>query len=250
MRIARFQHQGKVSFGVVAGDRVQLYSGSPFENFQPTDSSVALSEVELLAPTQPSKVVCIGMNYSAHAAEIAQDVPDEPLMFFKPTSAIQDPGKPIVLPWQSEQVELEGEMTIVISKTAKNVPIEAADDYILGFTVANDVTARDLQFSDLQWARSKGFDTFCPLGPWIETEFNYEDALLEARINGSVRQHANSSEMNFGVREILSYVSQNVTLNPGDIILTGSPAGISKIEKGDFVECEIKGIGVLANPVA
>ena len=250
MRIARFQHEGKVAFGVVAGDRVQVYLGSPFGGFQPTQLTVALSEVELLAPTQPSKIVCIGMNYSAHAAEIAQDVPDEPLMFFKPSSAIQDPGKPIELPWQSEQVELEGEMAIVVGKTAKNVPIEQVDDYILGFTIGNDVTARDLQFTDLQWARSKGFDTFCPLGPWIETEFDYEGALLEARINGQVRQHAFSTDMNFGVREILSYVSQNVTLNPGDVILTGSPAGISKIEKGDFVECEIKGIGVLANPVA
>jgi 2-keto-4-pentenoate hydratase/2-oxohepta-3-ene-1,7-dioic acid hydratase in catechol pathway len=250
MRIARFQHQGRVAFGVITGDQVKIYAGSPFEDFQPTDKTISLAEVELLAPTQPSKVVCIGMNYSAHAAEIAQDVPDEPLMFFKPSSAIQDPGKPIALPWQSEQVELECEMTIVVGKTAKNVPIEAVDDYILGFTVANDVTARDLQFSDLQWARSKGFDTFCPLGPWIETEFDYESATLEARINGSVRQHANSGEMNFGVREIFSYVSQNVTLLPGDIILTGSPAGISKIEKGDLVECEIKGIGVLANPVA
>ncbi|NBU23232.1 MAG: DUF2437 domain-containing protein [Actinobacteria bacterium] len=250
MRIARFQHQGRVAFGVVAGDRVQVYSGSPFGDFQPTDSTLSLSDVELLAPTQPSKIICIGMNYSAHAAEIAQDVPDEPLMFFKPSSAIQDPGKPIELPWQSEQVELEGELAIVIGKRAKNVPIEQVDDYILGFTIGNDVTARDLQFTDLQWARSKGFDTFCPLGPWIETEFDYEGALLEARINGQVRQHAFSTDMNFGVREILSYVSQNVTLNPGDIILTGSPAGISKIEKGDFVECEIKGIGVLANPVA
>ncbi|MEY4995114.1 MAG: hypothetical protein RLZ65_963, partial [Actinomycetota bacterium] len=239
MRIARFQHQGRVAFGVVTGDQIQVYSGTPFDSFQSTRATIPMSEVELLAPTVPSKVVCIGMNYSAHAAEIAQDVPDEPLMFFKPSSAIQDPGKPIVLPWQSEQVELEGEMTIVVGKTAKNVPAEAVDDYILGFTVANDVTARDLQFSDLQWARSKGFDTFCPLGPWIETEFDYEAATLEARINGQVRQHANSSEMNFGVREIFSYVSQNVTLNPGDIILTGSPAGISKIEKGDFVECEI-----------
>ena len=250
MRIARFQHRGNVAYGVVTQDQVEIYSGSPFDRFEPTGVSVPLTEVELLAPTVPSKVVCIGMNYSAHAAEIAQDVPDEPLMFFKPSSAIQDPGKPIVLHRQSEQVELEGEMTIVVAKTAKNVPAEAVDDYILGFTVANDVTARDLQFSDLQWARSKGFDTFCPLGPWIETEFDYESATLEARINGNVRQHANSSEMNFGVREIFSYVSQNVTLNPGDIILTGSPAGISKIEKGDFVECEIKGIGVLANPVA
>jgi 2-keto-4-pentenoate hydratase/2-oxohepta-3-ene-1,7-dioic acid hydratase in catechol pathway len=189
------------------------------------------------------------MNYSAHAAEISQDVPEEPLMFFKPSSSVTGPGAAIVLPWQSDQVELECELTIVVGKQAKNVPIELVGDYILGFTISNDVTARDLQFSDLQWARSKGFDSFCPMGPWIDTEFDPEQATLESRINGSVRQQGTTRDMNFGVEEIFSYVSQNVTLYPGDVILTGSPAGLSRIQKGDMVECEIKGLGVLSNPV-
>jgi 2-keto-4-pentenoate hydratase/2-oxohepta-3-ene-1,7-dioic acid hydratase in catechol pathway len=250
MRIARFRHQGKVAFGLVEGESLNVLVGDPYSGISESGQTLPLTSVEILAPTEPSKIVCIGMNYSAHAAEIAQDVPDEPLMFFKPVSSIVGPGHPIVLPWQSSQVELECELAIVVGKTAKDVPIDKVGDHILGFTIGNDVTARDLQFSDLQWARSKGFDTFCPLGPWIETDYDPEQSVLESRINGLVRQQGRTEDMNFGIYEIFAYVSQNVTLNPGDIILTGSPAGLSRIEKGDFVECEISGIGVLTNPVA
>jgi 2-keto-4-pentenoate hydratase/2-oxohepta-3-ene-1,7-dioic acid hydratase in catechol pathway len=197
----------------------------------------------------PSKIVCIGKNYAAHAAEIGEEVPDEPLIFLKPSTAIVGPGEAIVLPWQSEHVDLECELTIVIGKITKNIEQEDVDAHIWGYTIANDVTARDLQFEDGQWARSKGFDTFCPLGPWIETDFDVESATLESRINGEVIQHADTTDMVFNIREIVSHVSKNMTLLPGDIILTGSPAGITPIKTGDIIECEIEGIGTLINPV-
>jgi 2-keto-4-pentenoate hydratase/2-oxohepta-3-ene-1,7-dioic acid hydratase in catechol pathway len=197
----------------------------------------------------PSKIVCIGKNYAAHAAEIGEEVPDEPLIFLKPSTSIVGPGEAIVLPWQSEHVDLECELTIVIGKITKNIEQEDVDAHIWGYTIANDVTARDLQFEDGQWARSKGFDTFCPLGPWIETDFEVESATLESRINGEVIQHADTTDMVFNIREIVSHVSKNMTLLPGDIILTGSPAGITPIKNGDIIECEIEGIGTLINPV-
>jgi len=250
MRIARFRHSDQVSYGVIEQNILRPITNDPFGPYEFTGAQLNLSDVELLAPVTPSKIVCIGMNYSAHAAEISLDVPSEPLMFFKPSSAIVGPGQAIVLPHQSNQVELECELTIVVGKTAKNVAIEDVHDYILGYTISNDVTARDLQFSDLQWARSKAFDSFCPMGPWIETEFVPNQSALESRVNGEVRQQAKTTDMIFGVEEIFSYVSQNVTLNPGDVILTGSPAGLSKIVSGDSIECEIQGIGILSNPVA
>jgi 2-keto-4-pentenoate hydratase/2-oxohepta-3-ene-1,7-dioic acid hydratase in catechol pathway len=250
MRVIRFLHGGQERFGKLDNDRVTLFDGNPIHGAALGDATLALSDCELLAPVSPSKAICIGMNYAAHAAEISQSVPDEPLMFFKPISAIIGPGEAIVLPYQSKKVELEAELTVVIGKQAKNITVDQAKDHIFGYTIANDVTARDLQFSDLQWARSKGFDTFCPLGPWIETDFSPAGKIVQSRINNEVRQHASTNDMNFDVETLVSYVSQNVTLFPGDIILTGSPAGISKISAGDFVECEIEGIGVLSNPVA
>jgi 2-keto-4-pentenoate hydratase/2-oxohepta-3-ene-1,7-dioic acid hydratase in catechol pathway len=202
-----------------------------------------------LAPTLPSKIVCIGMNYAAHAAEIKQDLPDEPLMFFKPNSTVIGPGDAVVLPRQSSKVELEIELAIVIGKLTKDITREQAADHIWGFTIANDVTARDLQFSDLQWARSKGFDTFCPLGPWIETEFVPDDQLLESRVNGEKRQQGLVKDMITDPYALVAYVSENVTLLPGDVIITGSPSGVSGIVHGDVIECEIEGIGTLINPV-
>jgi 2-keto-4-pentenoate hydratase/2-oxohepta-3-ene-1,7-dioic acid hydratase in catechol pathway len=249
MRIARFRHAGNVAFGLVEGENLKVLVGDPYSGIELSGVVLPFSGVELLAPTVPSKVICIGANYSAHAAEISADVPEEPLMFFKPSSSIIGAGQSIVIPKQSDQIELECELVIVVGKEAKNVPMEQVDDYILGFTIGNDVTARDIQFSDLQWARSKAFDTFGPLGPWIETEFDHQGAKIESRVNGAVRQQASTSDMNFGVAEIFSFVSQNLTLYPGDIILTGSPAGLARIQKGDVVECEIKGLGVLSNPV-
>jgi 2-keto-4-pentenoate hydratase/2-oxohepta-3-ene-1,7-dioic acid hydratase in catechol pathway len=192
----------------------------------------------------------IGKNFADHAAEIGEEVTAEPLIFFKPSSAIVGHGDAIVIPPQSKQVELEAELCLVIGKLAKNVSEEKALEYLWGVTIANDVTARDLQFGDGQWARSKGFDTFCPLGPWVETEFSPDGQVIESRINGEVRQNVAITEMVHNIPSIISYVSKNMSLLPGDIILTGSPAGISVINSGDMIECEIEGIGILSNPVA
>ena len=250
MRIVRFLASDKVRFGVLDGDEVAELTQFPGIAPEPTGNTFALQDVKLLAPVEPTKIVCVGLNFADHADEVGQVVQSEPLMFFKPSSSIIGPGDTIVLPHQSNQVELEVELAMVISQTAKNVSVEDAGNYLLGYTVANDITARDLQFSDLQWARSKGFDTFCPLGPWIETEFTPTENYLESRINGELAQLESIRNMIFDPLFLLSYVSQNVTLNPQDIILSGSPAGISKIKSGDAVECEISGIGVLRNPVA
>ncbi len=250
MKIARFNLNGEIRFGSITSDQVSLFVGNPLESKALSGEVVPVAQVQLLAPVSPSKVICIGMNYAAHAAEISQDVPDEPLMFFKPISSIIGPGDSIVLPHQSDQVELEVELAIVIGKQAKNISKAEVKDHIFGYTIGNDVTARDIQFSDLQWARAKGFDTFCPLGPWIETEFDPRGKRLDSRVHGELRQHAITNDMIFDVETIVSFVSENITLLPGDVILTGSPAGISRITHGDDVECEIEGIGVLRNLVA
>jgi len=250
MKIARFSNGSEPRYGIVDGPELVVLKGHPLAaGFDTTGERIALKDVKLLAPTIPSKVICIGKNFADHAAEIGGEVTLEPLIFFKPSSAIIGHGDAIVLPDQSKQVELEAELTVVIGKIAKNVSEEDALDYIFGYTIANDVTARDLQFIDEQWARSKAFDTFCPLGPWIETEFLPESQVIESRINGETRQQVSISEMTHSIRTIVSYVSKNMTLLPGDIILTGSPAGISVMSSGDLIECEVEGIGILANTV-
>lgn len=250
MKIARFTSGSEPRYGIVDGPELVVLKGHPLAaGFDTTGERIPLKEVKLLAPTIPSKVICIGKNFADHAAEIGQGVTEEPLIFFKPSSAIIGHGEKIVLPPQSKQVELEAELTLVIGKIAKNVSEEDALDYVFGYTIANDVTARDLQFKDEQWARSKAFDTFCPLGPWIETEFLPESQVIESRINGETKQHVSISIMTHSIQSIVSYVSKNMTLLPGDIILTGSPAGISVINSGDLIECEVEGIGILANSV-
>jgi 2-keto-4-pentenoate hydratase/2-oxohepta-3-ene-1,7-dioic acid hydratase in catechol pathway len=250
MKIARFSSGAEPRFGIVDGPELVVLKGHPLaQGYETTGERVALKEVKLLAPTIPSKIVCIGKNFADHAAEIGEAVTDEPLIFFKPSSAIIGHGDAIVLPPQSKQVELEAELTLVIGKLAKNVSEKDALDYLWGVTIANDVTARDLQFSDGQWARSKAFDTFCPLGPWVETEFVPDSQVIESRINGEVKQNVAISEMTHKIPAIISYVCSMFTLLPGDIILTGSPAGISQIVSGDVIECEVEGIGTLANSV-
>jgi 2-keto-4-pentenoate hydratase/2-oxohepta-3-ene-1,7-dioic acid hydratase in catechol pathway len=235
----------------VDGPELVVLKGHPLvAGYQTTGERIPLKEVKLLAPTIPSKIVCIGKNFAAHAAEIGEEVTVEPLIFFKPSSSIIGHGDAIVIPPQSKQVELEAELCLVIGKLAKNVSEEKALEYLWGVTIANDVTARDLQFGDGQWARSKGFDTFCPLGPWVETEFVPDGQVIESRINGEIRQNVAITEMVHKIPAIISYVSKNMSLLPGDIILTGSPAGISVIKAGDMIECEIEGIGILSNPVA
>lgn len=219
------------------------------QGYDTTSDRIPIKEVKLLAPTIPTKVVCIGKNYTDHIGEMGLTANPEPTIFFKPSSAIVGPGDAIVIPAQSSRVELEAELTIVIGQIAKNVSEKDALNYVWGFTVANDVTARDLQATDDQWARSKAFDTFCPLGPWIETEFVPDGQVIESRIDGEVMQQASIDLMLHNVPKLISYVSQNMTLLPGDVILTGTPAGITQIQPGQLVECEVEGIGTLLNPV-
>ena len=249
MRIIRFSWGDSAQYGVLQGERVIELDVEPFDVIRETGNTFELRDVELLAPVEPKKIVLVGLNFASHAAEIHQQTPKEPLIFFKPTSAIVASEEAIELPVQSSQVEIEAELTVVIGKTAKNVPQDQVSDHILGYTIANDVTARDIQFSDLQWARSKAFDTFCPVGPWIETELDPRNKRISSTINGDIKQDANTSEMVYPPEYLVSYISQNFTLEPGDIILTGSPAGISKIVSGDRVECTIEGIGTLVSPV-
>ena len=245
MRLVRFNSEGSTSYGVLDGDSIRQIMGEPFAEINYSGETFSLADVKLLAPVEPKKIVLVGLNFASHAAEIHQETPSEPLIFFKPSSAIIASGEEIVLPHQSSQVEIEAELTVVIGKRAKNVAEDKVGDYILGYTVANDVTARDIQFSDLQWARSKAFDSFCPVGPWIETDFVPENKRISSTINGETKQDASTSEMVYSPEYLISYISHNFTLEPGDIVLTGSPAGISRVVAGDVVQCSIEGIGTL-----
>jgi 2-keto-4-pentenoate hydratase/2-oxohepta-3-ene-1,7-dioic acid hydratase in catechol pathway len=251
MRVARFSLNGEPKFGIVDGPELVVLNGHPLvAGYETTGERVPIKEVKLLAPTIPSKVVCVGLNYADHVAEIKDaTAAAEPTLFLKPSSSIVGPGDAIVLPAQSEKVDLEVELTIVMGQIAKNVSEKDALNYVWGFTIANDVTARDLQHSDQQWARSKSFDSFCPIGPWIETEFVPDGQELGSRINGETKQASTIDHMLHDVPKLISYISHNMTLLPGDVILTGTPAGITQIVSGDIVECEIEGIGTLVNPV-
>ena len=251
MRIARFSLNGEPKFGIVDGPELVVLNGHPLvAGYDTTGERVPIKEVKLLAPTIPSKVVCVGLNYADHVAEInGAAAAAEPTLFLKPSSSIVGPGDAIVLPAQSEKVDLEVELTIVMGQIAKNVSEKDALNYVWGFTIANDVTARDLQHSDQQWARSKSFDSFCPIGPWIETEFVPDGQELSSRINGETKQASTIDHMLHNVPKLISFISHNMTLLPGDVILTGTPAGITQIVSGDIVECEIEGIGTLVNPV-
>ncbi|MEO6310580.1 MAG: fumarylacetoacetate hydrolase family protein [Leifsonia sp.] len=251
MKIARFSHQGGIAYGIIDDDALVVLKGDPmFGGFEPTGERVALTGAKFLAPVIPrSKVVAVGKNYHDHAAEMGGDAPTAPLLFLKPNTSVVGPDDAIVLPPQSNQVEHEGELAIVIGKIAKNVAAADAEAYIFGYTVANDVTARDLQHADGQWARAKGFDTFCPLGPVIETEFDLEKATIQTRVNGDIRQSGTLTDMVHDVGAIVEYASSVWTLLPGDVILTGTPAGVGPLVAGDTVEVEIAGIGALRNPV-
>lgn len=237
-------------YGWVYEDRVGPIEGEPFGEYRRMDAEIPLHMVRLLAPIQPGKIVCVGRNYAEHAREQSVDVPDIPLLFLKPPSAVIGPGDTIILPPQSRQVEHEGELAVVIGKRGRWIPAEDALKFLLGFTVANDVTARDLQRRDGQWTRGKGFDTFLPLGPWIETDLDPADILVQTRVNGEMRQMASTREMMFPVEQLIAFVSSVMTLEPGDLILTGTPAGIGPLHAGDTVEVTVEGIGSLSNPVA
>ena len=257
MRIARFTTGGDPRFALVEGgpgdEELVVVSGDPlYQATQPTGERVRLAEdgVRLLAPVIPrSKVVGVGRNYAEHAAELGNAVPAAPLLFLKPNTSVIGPDDPIVLPDWSEQVEHEAELAVVIGKVTRNVSPDEALTKVFGYTVANDVTARDIQRTDAQWTRAKGFDSSCPLGPWIVPGLDTDDLAVRARVNGSTRQDGRTSQMVFDVAYLVSYVSEVFTLLPGDVILTGTPAGVGPLVERDVVEVEVEDIGVLRNPV-
>lgn len=251
MRIARVsipEVAGPV-FGVVNGTSIDIIKGHPFSDLEFTGVNLDLEKVKILSPVLPSKIVCVGKNYADHAKELGGEVPAEPVIFIKPSTTVIGENDQIVLPTQSTNVHHEVELAVVISHLCKNVDVSRAGEVILGYTIANDVTARDLQNSDGQWTRAKSFDTFCPIGPWIETELDPTNLDLTCEVNGQLRQSGNTSEMVRTAHEMVAWISTVMTLLPGDVILTGTPAGVGPIVNGDIVEVTISGIGTLSNPV-
>jgi len=249
VRLARFRSGDRIATGVIEGEFVRPLRGTFFENPMPTGEEIPLSQVRLLAPVIPSKVVAIGKNYLEHAEEMGGSVPEEPIIFLKPSTAVIGPDDPIPYPRISERVDHEAELAIVIGRLARRVKAEEAGKFILGYTCGNDVTARDLQLKDGQWSRAKGFDGFCPLGPWVETLLDPTDVEVLCRVNGDVRQNARTSQLAFGPATLVEFITQVMTLLPGDVILTGTPAGVSPVQPGDKIEVDVEGIGVLTNEV-
>lgn len=249
MRLVRFRHGDRIATGSLEGEHVRPLIGTFFEDPRPTGEEIPFTSVRLLAPVIPSKVVCVGRNYADHAAEMGTEVPDEPVIFLKPSTAVVGPGDQIPLPAASRRVEHEAELAVVVGRLARRVAVEDAGRFVLGFTCGNDVTARDLQRRDGQWTRGKGFDGFCPLGPWVETSFDPSDVRIECRVNGEIRQAGQTSQMQFGPAELIAFASGVMTLLPGDVVMTGTPAGVGPLEAGDMVEVEVEGLGILQNVV-
>ncbi|WP_129842666.1 fumarylacetoacetate hydrolase family protein [Streptomyces sp. RFCAC02] len=256
MRIARFSIEGTVGFGVVeeepaedGGLQLDIIKGHPFAAFERSGRRVPLSKVRLLPPVLPSKIVAVGRNYAEHARELGNEVPDVPITFFKPSTSVIGHGDPIVHPTISDDVHHEAELAVVIGRMCRDVPRERARDVILGYTCANDLTARDVQQREAQWARAKGFDTSCPLGPWIETDLDPSDLAVMCTVNGEQRQLGRTSEMIRAVEDLIVHISESMTLLPQDVILTGTPSGVGPVRVGDEVAVSIEGIGTLTNKV-
>lgn len=255
MNICRYVPRNPAStptprYGLIEGENVIEMAGLPWGQWARGSHSSRLADVRLLAPIEPSKIVCVGRNYAAHAAELGNEVPKEPLIFLKPSTSIIGPEESIVLTKYSKQVEHEGELGLVVARRCSH--LRDSDDplsYLLGYTCLNDVTARDLQKSDVQFTRGKGFDTFCPIGPHIETDLDPSSRLVETRVNGAVRQSSDTSLMIYPVPFLVRWISRMMTLLPGDVIATGTPAGVGPLAAGDSVEVAVSGIGVLRNPV-
>ena len=249
MKIVRFEMQGRTGYGILEGEKISVLRGAPYDGLEnATGEIMSLPEVTLLAPCEPTKIVALGLNYRDHAAEIGHPLPSEPLLFIKPSTAVIGPDGDIRYPAMSRQVDYEAELAIVIGRACRHVKAEDFRDYVLGYTCINDVTARDLQRKDGQFTRSKSFDTFAPLGPWIETAIPDPDNLtVEAYLNGERRQHGKTSNMVFGVAAQVSFISRIMTLLPGDVIATGTPFGIGSMQPGDVVEIRVEGIGTLRN---
>lgn len=249
MRIVRFLSDSASLHGVVEGEAIRVIKENPFGDFVVGEEKISLDDVRLLAPVSPSKIVAVGLNYIDHAHELKMPIPDEPIIFMKPSTSLLGPDEEIVYPKMTSQLDYEAELGVVIKDKIKNVSVEDCQRHILGYTCANDVTARDLQRKDVQWTRAKSFDTFSPIGPWVETEIDPADLHIELLLNGEVKQSSSTSNMIFSVQELVSFVSKVMTLFPGDVIMTGTPPGVGPMRVGDTVEVKIAGIGVLRNKV-
>lgn len=250
MRICSFATQEGPQLGLVEDGIVYEAQGDVFKrDLKPVSQVGSIEDVELLPPVHPSKIVCVGRNYVAHAEEFGREVPTEPGLFFKPPSSLIGHGQTILLLPENGRVDHEAELAVVVGRQGRFIAEEDAAQYVLGYTCANDVSDRDFQHSDMQWVRGKGYDTFCPLGPWIVTDLEVADLDILCRVNGKVMQDSNTSLMIFGVPRVISYISRIMTLMPGDVILTGTPAGVSPIKKGDEIEVIVEGIGTLRSIV-
>jgi len=252
MRIVRFALEGRTGYGILEGEKINVLWATPYDGGleNTTREILTRGDVQLLAPCEPTKIVALGLNYLDHAVEFGHAVPAEPLLFLKPSTSVIGPEEDIVYPQMSRRVDYEAELAVVIGRPARNVKAAAFRDYVLGYTCINDVTARDLQKKDGQFTRSKSFDTFAPLGPWIETEIADPDNLtVEAYLNGERRQHSSTSNLVFQVGTLVSFISRIMTLLPGDLIATGTPSGIGPMQEGDVVEVRVEGIGSLRNRV-
>jgi 2-keto-4-pentenoate hydratase/2-oxohepta-3-ene-1,7-dioic acid hydratase in catechol pathway len=252
MRLVRFEQMGRTAYGILEGEKISVLWGPPYDGglANTTGEVVSLPGVLLLAPCEPSKIVALGLNYRDHAAEFGNPVPDEPLIFMKPSTAVIGPDAAIVYPAMSRRVDYEAELAVVMGRSARHVPENQALEYVLGYTCFNDVTARDLQKKDGQFTRAKSFDTFAAMGPWIETEIGDPDHLtVEAFLQGERKQHSNTNNLVFGVATLIAFISRIMTLLPGDVIATGTPSGIGPMQPGDVVEIRVEKIGTLRNQV-
>lgn len=249
MRFVRALHGDEVFYAVLKEDKLLRLLGTPFETIDYDGREYSISSVTLLYPSEPTKFVCVGKNYYEHAEEMKEGHPVEPLLFLKPSTCAVGNDDDVIYPTISNRLDYEGELAVVIGKRAHAVEIGHAKEYIFGYTCANDVTARDIQKSDPQWTRGKGYDTFCPFGPWIETELDAQNVNIATRVNGVTKQNSNTSMMTYDIDALISYMSACMTLLPGDVVLTGTPGGIGSMQRGDTVEVEIAGIGVLRNRI-
>jgi len=251
MKVVRFQYQGEACYGEIEGEKIFALDRSFIEeNSKRTGATVNLNEVRLLTPVQPSKIICVGLNYSKHIEEMGDILHEEPVIFLKPLTALIGPEDVIVIPQMSDRVEYEAELVVVIGKTMKNVTNEnQVLDSIFGYTCGNDVTARDLQKKDGQWTRGKGFDTFCPMGPWIVTDLDKKEQDIRAILNGEIKQSSNTRYFIYSIAKLISFISQVMTINPGDVIMTGTPEGVGPMKSGDNIVIEVEGIGQLCNAV-
>jgi 2-keto-4-pentenoate hydratase/2-oxohepta-3-ene-1,7-dioic acid hydratase in catechol pathway len=251
MRFIRYQTPSQPPrYGWVHEDKVGALDGLPFGEFRRLEADLPLRSVTLLAPVEPGKIIGIGRNYIEHAREQSIPMPEIPQLFLKPPSTVIGPHAKILLPPQSQQIEHAASLVVVIGRVGRWIPLEKAMDYVLGFTIGNDISARDLQQRDGQWTRAKGFDTFCPLGPWIETELDPTDVMITCHVNSGMRQMASTRDMVFSIKQLVAFISSIMTLNPGDIIMTGTPTGTGQLMDGDVVQITVDGIGTLRNPVS